>query len=523
MNDEINSINDEKGKDLSEEEIDKMQERQKKILFDGIKTLIGTEILKLSFGALIAMYSLSAYLLSYLRHFQKEKTLTLQHGYFFSLILLLTMSIFNIFAPAVEKKVGLKFVILIGSSVDILCCLIFNFSKSYFLDLFAIFLNAFANSPLVLIGRNLMGYFFDIRGRLNGGLSLIDALVRAGYNILAEKVIVNPLSDEADEDDSFYTFDISKNILNFYKLTIIFIIISTAISLIFIVPFDPKIHENGIFNKENILIKKKKNEKDKDDIKDDFKDNDNNDSLLPTEGNEINNYENENKIINNSDEKGEENKEKKKKKKLTITIIKKSLKSRRILKLFLMGVTSAPLMNFLMNMWRPIAIRVGIPTIYQQNLNTYNPFVSCASTLIFSWLSDTVPFRFLYSSLSFINTFVSIFFCFTFDSPLLFTLILLLHSIASSGRMAITGPHYMKVFGLKYFIQIGGVIGFSRVLMTPICYVFMFVFDGIFAKVSTQSISTIPYYILFITCGAINSIGAILSLYETEEKLELEL
>ena len=131
---------------------------------------------------------------------------------------------------------GLKFVILIGSSVDILCCLIFNFSKSYFLDLFAIFLNAFANSPLVLIGRNLMGYFFDIRGRLNGGLSLIDALVRAGFNIfLSEKVIVNPLSDEADEDDSFYTFDISKNILNFYKLTIIFIIISTAISLIFIV------------------------------------------------------------------------------------------------------------------------------------------------------------------------------------------------------------------------------------------------------------------------------------------------
>ena len=126
---------------------------------------------------------------------------------------------------------GLKFVILIGSSVDILCCLIFNFSKSYFLDLFAIFLNAFANSPLVLIGRNLMGYFFDIRGRLNGGLSLIDALVRAGFNIfLSEKVIVNPLSDEADEDDSFYTFDISKNILNFYKLTIIFIIISTAIS-----------------------------------------------------------------------------------------------------------------------------------------------------------------------------------------------------------------------------------------------------------------------------------------------------
>ena len=137
----------------------------------------------------------------------------------------------------------------------------------------------------------------------------------------------------------------------------------------------------------------------------------------------------------------------------TLQIIKKSLKSKRILKLFLMGLFSIPLMNFLVNMWRPIAIRKGIPTIYQQNLNTLRPYVACASTLVFSWLSDTIPFRYLYSVLAFISSFVGIFFCFTLKSPVLFMLILLLNTIASSGRMAITGPHYMKVFGLKHLLK----------------------------------------------------------------------
>ena len=163
-----------------------------------------------------------------------------------------------------------------------------------------------------------------------------------------------------------------------------------------------------------------------------------------------------------------------------------------------MGVFSTPLMSFLMNMWRPIAIRKGIPTIYQQNLNTIRPYVSCASTLIFSWLSDSVSFKYLYSSLSFINTFVGIFFYFTLNSPILFILILLLNTIASSGKMAITPPHYMKVFGLKYFIQLGGVIGLHRVIMSPLIYVFMYFFDQIFATKGTQNVSDVPYIILFI-------------------------
>ena len=531
MDEGINSINHEKeDESSSEEEIDEIQkeEKQKRIRNDAIKTLIGTEIHRFGFGTLMALNALKSYLLSYLRHFQKEKTLNLQHGYFFGLIILVTMSIFNIFAPAIQKKLGLRLVMIFCSLIDVLSCFILYVSKNYFLDLFAYFLRSFAGSQGVLIGRNLMGYFYEIRGKLSGSLSLVGSLVSSGYNILAEKIIINPMSDEADVDGSFYTFDVSKKILNFILLTIFLIIFSTIISLILIVPYDKEIHGKGLFSRNNEFSKIKKvkikNTVDIEDIDKAFKNDDNNGALFPSEDNEGTKNENinenikENKILDDDDDKKEKEEKKKKRKGLTIAIIKKSLKSKRILKLFLMGLFSIPLMNFLVNMWRPIAIRKGIPTIYQQNLNTLRPYVACASTLVFSWLSDTIPFRYLYSVLAFISSFVGIFFCFTLKSPVLFMLILLLNTIASSGRMAITGPHYMKVFGLKHFIEIGGVIGLYRVFMSPICYVFMFLFDEKYAKIGTQEISDAPYFALFIVCGALNIISAVLSLSEPEEK-----
>jgi hypothetical protein len=54
-----------------------------------------------------------------------------------------------------------------------------------------------------------------------------------------------------------------------------------------------------------------------------------------------------------------------KRNKFNIKFIMKALKSRRVLFLFLMGLFSAPLGNFLMSTWRPIGIRKG----FQQDIS----------------------------------------------------------------------------------------------------------------------------------------------------------
>ena len=88
--------------------------------------------------------------------------------------------------------------------------------------------------------------------------------------------------------------------------------------------------------------------------------------------------------------------------------------------------------------------------------------------------------------------------------------------------MSITGPHYMKVFGLKYYIEIGGVIGLSRVFMSPLCTIFIFIFGTYIAAPEGKQVSDTTYLILFITTGLLNVVAAVLSLFETEEEYSPE-
>ena len=354
-----------------------------------------------------------------------------------------------------------------------------------------------------------MGYFYEIRGRLNGGLAVINSLISSGYNILAENFIINPFSDEADIDGIFYSFDVSQNLKIYFIIMMAIFIIGTILSLIIIIPYDIKKHKNAVFGRKNPINESEENNENANLVDNEFKENDDNRILLDEKDNK--------KLIEENNKSGSS----KKKPKMTILFIKKALKSKRILRLFLIGIFSSPILAFLNNMWRPIAIRKGIPTLYQQNINTYNPFVNCASTLIFSSLSDSISFKYLYSLLTFIITFVGVSFYFTLKSPLLFTLVLLLNTAASAGRMAIISPHYMKVFGLKRYIQIGGVIGLYRVIMLPLNYFFMFYFDDIFADEGKENISDMPYIILFISCSALNAISAVLSCFEPEDEFVL--
>ena len=587
--------------------------KRKQTLKDGILTLVGNEFHRIFFGSTMVILNLTTYLMSYLRHYQEEKTITLQYTYFLGPIMSITMGLFTPSVGMIENKIGLKLSIVLGSILCIWSSVILYLSKNYFVDLFAFFIMSVGSSMGALMSRNLMGYFFHVRGKLSGILSVIGSLVSAAYNEIGEKWFVNPNSEEAVVDNSYYSFDVSKNILTFYKFSWICVTLGTILTVIFIVPFDSKKHvklfpPKGLkkFDKSKFKAFGKKPSKKEDILKDDKMG-----PLIPDEEKkdeqheEIDTNKEEDKEIKEEEkdkvnelEKKNINKEKKEKKerkmtvpvsksssrsksfftsndndlhneienenritkrrshsvihtavlpsktlflniipevesitvpplnrpqrsKFNLKLIKKALKSRRVLFLFLMGFFSSPLGNFLMSTWRPIGIRKGIPTYYLQKVGTYRPFITCGSTVIFSILSDYIPFRYLYASLSVLSSIIGFIFCFTFRSPILFTFIILLNSAVFSGNMSIIGPHYMKVFGLRYYIEIGGVIGLSRVFMSPLCTVFIFLFETYIAAPekgqSLAEVSDKPYFILFIVCGLLKLVATVLSLFETEE------
>ena len=507
---------------VPEKKTENQLKTHKEILKDAIRTLIGSEISFFAYLSLLNTINLNIYLISYLRALQSEKTLALEHSYFFAPVLMITFTTMNLFLNPIEKKIGLKASIIIGSIINVLSCLLLYFSENYFLCLLSFGFNAIGCFYFPLTTRNFISYFYEIRGKLLGILSVPQALVNGGFNVLAEKIIINPESDEADVDENYYTYNVAKKYLNYILLCMILIFSSNIIAAILVIPFDKKKHGKGLFKKEKKLRKSIKKDKNENLLSDKKEENEEEDEEEEEEEKvkELQNIEVEN-LKNNS-------KELKKKKK--DNYMKVAIKSKRVRNFFLMGMFMTPLGNFINSAWRNIAVRNNIPTSYQQNIQTFNPFVTCISTLIFGWLSDSIPFRYLYSGTSFFLTFIGVFFSFTFTSPVLFTIVLLLNTMANAALISISLPHFMKVFGMKHYLEVNAIISFSSFVMIPICSIFMFIFDSNFAEDNHSSSKDIklfdsgnkPYFILFTICACLNAVTGILSCFESEEKFKIE-
>ena len=91
------------------------------------------------------------------------------------------------------------------------------------------------------------------------------------------------------------------------------------------------------------------------------------------------------------------------------------------------------------------------------------------------------------------------------------------------GIFAVYEPHYIKVFGIKHYIELGGVVSLPGVIMGPICTVFIFIFENIFAdNINNENGSDLPYFILFIVSSLLNLVSSFLSFFESEEEITSE-
>ena len=69
------------------------------------------------------------------------------------------------------------------------------------------------------------------------------------------------------------------------------------------------------------------------------------------------------------------------------------------------------------------------------------------------------------------------------------------YALTASGRGAISLPHFMKVFGLDYYIQISTIISIPSTIFGPLCNIFMFLFDNAYAlkEDSAEEVSISSY------------------------------
>ena len=127
--------------------------------------------------------------------------------------------------------------------------------------------------------------------------------------------------------------------------------------------------------------------------------------------------------------------------------------------------------------------------------------MSMIGTPIFGFLSNKIPFRFLFNAISANTSIVGFGFCYTFSLPGLFMLMVCGINFVLGGYIVVLPTHYMKVFWMKYYVEVRGVVGFSNVMRGPICAFFWYfvennVSDKIFA-----------YRIIFITGAVMNIVS----------------
>jgi MFS family permease len=531
---------------------------------NGILSVIGAITHKLGISSIWVIANLAIYVISYHKQKNPKNTfLSLNLCYFFNPILTTTLNIFMPICGILEFKLGCQRAIILGALVIMLGYGLLYISGNIFLDFFSIFLFGIGLSiSTTLSTKNAIQYFFNQRGAISGVLELISSGLSATHNKIAETMI-NPDSVEPQpidgSKDNFYSEEISKNVLNFFILELGTYGISTLLTLFFLVPYDEKAAKKlskelkkkaKEKNEESNAINEDENKKDDDNkniIVEDYNRNTLNkdDALIPDEEKveniKINRYE------VSEDEKGDydakiatgKNKDKKviaipdtkagmldtnpvsANISMSITQVnystrhtKKALGSFRVWKLFTLVLCSYLALNLVLVCWRPIGVNVNIETNKLQLIGTLNFVMSMIGTPVFGFLSDKIPFRILFTAISAITSLVGFLFCYTFKVSALFMLMVCGMNFVLGGYIAVLPTHYMKVFGMKYYVEVGGVVGFANVIMGPICAFFAyFVENGVADKI-------FAYRIIFITGAAMNIVSLVLSLFESDEEFD---
>ena len=511
-------------------------------LKNGILSIIGSVFHKLVTTPMMIFGGFSTYMISYLRYYQEanENPISLNYTYFIMPIISITMGFGIPFSGVLEFKLGTKLAIVYSSLFLILSSVIQYFSKRIVLNLFAIFIYAVgASLSVALTGKNACMYFPTRRGMISGILALISSAFSSALNILGEKIIINPNS--IDPINSYYIYDVSKNIRNYFLFQIGMVFVFTIICILFIVQYNTK---NG--------TQKTKNKKDKKDDNLIDKDTDKKEPLMPEEKDsqekggeekkeveknkeEIEVNEEKKEVINNKEEINV-NEEKKESQPInnnelydsnglessidntsanySMNQVKIALRSFRVWRLFLMGIFGCPLNNFIGITWRPISIYKNMPTNKIQVVNSYTSIVQMFANPLFGFLADKIPYRIMKVVLCTLNCVVGFLFYFSFKNVYFFTLLIILNNLAVCGFVSINGPHYMKVFGMKHFIEISGIIALSNVIMGPICSLLAFILEQKFK----DDLDTVYKY-MFLISSSLLFLDIGLSSFETEELL----
>lgn len=150
---------------------------------------------------------------------------------------------------------------------------------------------------------------------------------------------------------------------------------------------------------------------------------------------------------------------------------------------------------------------------YDINIPKYTNLISGVIVIIIGPLWGFLSDKFSYKSLYIIiNAFVVITCCsiyFTFEYPILYSCLYICTKILIIGYLMIKTPYIMKIFSIKYFMEVGAMIsvvsGFNQIISS--------IFNYYISNWATSSNSNLPYLYGFCGVSILNVIGIVVGYF----------
>ena len=426
-----------------------------------ICTFIGSIIYLNSIMGLLGIGQYSVYITSYFHHYDEK--INIQSGNLMSPILMLFLSLSSPLGGIFEHKLGMHLTLIICSILIELLIFIFILLKNIYITFaILILLGICIGTCSTLPRKNICLYYPEKKGILMGLMTSCLILFIANINVIGEKII-NPNKIILKEGETYYPLDIAKNYIKFYKLMLIIIPIGTILSLLLIKKYDPSIKYNDQIEKLD-----KSN-------------------------------------ISNQNNKKDENYSKN---------IKAAIINSRIWRLAAVLIFTNFTIDFALSTFRVYGALISINGSVMQ----YSPLFIALSNIIFGplwgYIIDKLQNFKLMRLVCIVFLIDSIIISIFIQSNIIYMTCLMVGMIFNGGLHSTIHPHIMRIYGMKYYIEIGGVIsittGIFSILKAGLSFLISFYYH-------TGKELQKPYRITYIVGTGLNILAFYLATKEKEQ------
>ena len=404
----------------------------------------------------------SVYITSYF-HYQNVD-INMHYGNFIMPVLMLCLSLSVPLGGLLEKKLGMRLTLLISSIlIEILLFIFINQVNKLFSLILVILIGMSIGLGIAIPGKNLCYYYPKRRG-LIGSLTQSSMILIGSFISVCGEKIINPEKVVLKDGEVYYPLEVSANYIKFYKAALFIIPITSMLSVSLIQKYDPILdNKNSIITQEN---------------------------------------------------EDAENKEKKKDKNYSKNI-KAAILNSRIWKLAFISTFSPFSIGFARSTFRVYGALVSINGTIMQYLFLYSGLSSLVFGPIWGIINDKFSFNKIIKIISICSIVHTLALSLFIQSNVIYVICVIIGNIIMGGFINIFQPHMMKVYGMKYFLEIGGVVRIIGSIFEILKVILSFVVSQFY---HTGKELQIPYRIIYIVGIGLSTIGFLFAIKENDKE-----